>query len=140
MYERMLDKRSAPTIEEMTAYCGESGALFAGLNQWLSGAFGTETSIVFPYGNQYGWGVAHRKKAKLICNIFAEDGAFTVMMRLSDAQYQAAYGALREETRKSIDHRYPCRDGGWIHFRISGQAQLEDIRALLSIKCAPKNK
>lgn len=27
MYERMLDKKNKPTIEEMTAYCGENAEL-----------------------------------------------------------------------------------------------------------------
>ncbi|MCX4316864.1 MAG: hypothetical protein OSJ52_09555 [Lachnospiraceae bacterium] len=31
-------------------------------------------------------------KKKLLCNIFAEAGAFTVMMRLTDAQYETVYG------------------------------------------------
>ena len=59
MYKRQAD------------YCGENGERFILLNQWLGKTFETEQQIVFPYGNQYGWGVAHRKKRKLLCNVFA---------------------------------------------------------------------
>ncbi len=43
------------------------------------------------------------RKNKLICNIFAEDNAFTVMMRLSDQQYQAAVvGQMLLTERKNV--------------------------------------
>ena len=72
MYERMLNKKEEPTIAGMTAYCGENGGFFTSLNEWLSQTFATEQKVVFPYGNQYGWGIAHRLKQKLVCNIFAD--------------------------------------------------------------------
>lgn len=54
MYERMLNKQSTPTTEEMTKFCGENAERFSFLNEWLASAFHTEEKIVFPYGNQYG--------------------------------------------------------------------------------------
>ena len=96
MYERMLNKQVTPTIKEMTEFCGENAERFSLLNEWLTSAFHTEQKIAFPYGNKYGWGIAHKKKNKLICNIFAEDNAFTVMMRLSDQQYNTVYGELQK--------------------------------------------
>lgn len=59
MYERMLDKQVVPTIEEMTAFCGENAERFSLLNEWLTSDFNTEKKVVFPYGNNYGWGVSH---------------------------------------------------------------------------------
>ena len=136
MYERMLDKQAAPTIEEMAGFCGENSERFSSLNEWLTAVFHTEQKIVFPYGNKYGWGVAHKKKNKLICNVFAEDGAFTVMMRSSDAQYRSIYDRLRRYTQEHIDNKYPCGDGGWIHYRVTCEEHFDDIKTLLSIKCS----
>lgn len=133
MHERMLNKQIEPTISQMTEYCGGAAALFAALNSWLSEK-DTEMKIAFPYGNSYGWCAAHRKKKKLICNVFAEAGSFSVMMRLSDKQYQSVYQQLHEYSQECIDHRYPCGDGGWIHCRVTNAEQLEDIEKLLSIK------
>ena len=136
MYERMLNKQEKPTIEEMTEFCGENSESFSLLNEWLASALHTEQKIVFPYGNQYGWGVAHKKKHKLICNVFAEDNAFTVMMRLSDKQYAAIYNQLQKYTQEYIDNKYPCGDGGWIHYRVTSKAHFDDIKTLLSVKCS----
>lgn len=136
MYERMLNKQVTPTIEEMTEFCGENAERFSLLNEWLTSAFHTEQKIVFPYGNKYGWGIAHKKKNKLICNIFAEDNAFTVMMRLPDQQYNTVYGKLQKYAQEHIDNKYPCGDGGWIHYRVTCEEYFDDIKTLLSVKCS----
>ena len=136
MYERMLNKQEKPTIEEMTEFCGENSERFSLLNEWLVSAFHTEKKIVFPYGNKYGWGVSHKKNSKLICNIFAEDNAFTVMMRLSDKQYRAIYNQLQKYAQEYIDNKYSCGDGGWIHFRVTCKEHFDDIKILLSVKCS----
>lgn len=133
MYERMLNKKEVPTMTDLTAYCGAAAEWFTLLNGWLTETYKTEQKIVFPYGNNYGWGVAHRKK-QLICNIFAEENGFTVMVRLSDRQYQSVYGQLSEYAQAYIDNRYPCGDGGWIHYRVTCRDQLGDIQRLLEVK------
>ena len=136
MHERMLNKQVMPTREEMTEFCGENAKRFSLLNEYLTSVFGTEQKIVFPYGNNYGWGIAHRKKNKLICNIFAENNAFTVMIRLSDKQYKTVYEQLQKKKKKCIDNRYPCGDGGWINYRVECTEHFEDIQNLLRVKCS----
>ena len=133
MYDRMLDKSTEPTVSEMTAYCGKTAGWFSDLNAWLSEACGTEQKIVFPYGNQYGWGISHRVRQRLVCNVFPEDQSFTVMMRLSNAQFASVYPRVCAYTKNCIDHKYHCGSGGWIHYRISEAQHCEDIRTLLSI-------
>lgn len=134
MYERMLNKQVVPTIEEMTSYCGVNAELFTMLNQWLSNQYCTLQETVFPYGNHYGWGIAHRSKKKLLCNIFPEDNAFTVMVRLSDRQFASVYGNMQKYTQEYMDHKYPCGDGGWIHYRVKCKEHLEDIMKLLIVE------
>lgn len=136
MYERMLNKEDEPTIAQMTAYCGACADMFSWLNEWLSGTFGTAQAVTFPYGNRYGWGIAHRKNKKLICHVFAEKNAFTVMMRLSNKQFDSLYGKVQTGTQEQIDQKYPCGDGGWLHYRVTCREQLDDMQTLLSVKCA----
>lgn len=136
MYERMLNKQVMSSIEEMTEYCGENAELFSMLNDWINATFGTEEKVVFPYGNSYGWGIAHRKKDKLMCNVFAEDNAFTVMVRLSEKQCKLVYEQLQKYTKEQIDNKYPCGDGGWIHYRVTCKEHLKDIQKILSVRCS----
>mgnify|MGYP000176827678 CR=1 FL=1 len=136
MYERMLNKQEVPTVADMTAFCGENAELFTLLNDWLFEVYGTERQVVFPYGNKYGWGMAHKMKKKLVCNVFPESNAYTVMIRLSDKQYESVYGNLQQYTQEYIDNKYPCGDGGWIHYRVTCRENFEDIQKILSIKCS----
>ena len=134
MYERMLDKKAEPSMPELVAHCGICGDMFADINGYLTKEFETETEIRFPYGNHYGWSVKHKKKSRLICDIFAEADAFTVMLRLTDKQFAAVYDGLLDGTKEVVDNRYPCGEGGWIHYRVTDRKQLEDAKLLLRVK------
>lgn len=136
MYERMLNKEIKPSIEDLGLYINSSAERFHMLNAFLSDHYKTTQEIRFPYGKQYGWCVTHRKGKKLICDVFAEAEAFTVMIRLSNQQFDKVYKTVQSETREMIDNKYPCGDGGWIHFRVLTKEQLEDIQTLLHAKCS----
>lgn len=71
-----------------------------------------------------------------MCNIFAEAGAFTVMLRLTNVQYEMIYGKMKKYTQEYIDNRYPCGDGGWIHYRVICREDYEDVKKLLEVKCS----
>lgn len=135
MYERMLNKSDVPTVDTMTAYCGGTATLFTELNEWLSTEYGTAQTIVFPYGNSYGWGISHKRKGKLVCNVFPESGAFAVMLRMSDSQFASVYDQLGDYAKNYIDNKYPCNDGGWIHYRVTDKEQLADAQTMLAVKC-----
>lgn len=135
MYERMLNKQAIPTYEELCSYCGSTSELFQSLHSFLAEHYTTMQEICFPYGKEYGWGVTHRKGKKLICDVFAEADAFTVMLRLSNEKFDGLYNDVQEDTKKLIDNKYPCGGGGWIHFRILSNEQLQDVKLLLSAKC-----
>lgn len=135
MYERMLNKQEVPEIADLTAYCGKAAEWFTLLNEWLTQTYGTVQQISFPYGNRYGWGIAHRVRQKLICRIFAEHNAFTVMVRLSDRQFASVYEQVQKHTQEQIDNKYPCGSGGWLHYRVTQQENFDDIQKILSAKC-----
>lgn len=80
---------------EETEYCSVNAERFSMINDWLTDVFHTEQKLVFPYGNQYGWGIGHYKKKRLLCDIFAEAGAFTVMLRLTNEHYETVYSELK---------------------------------------------
>lgn len=134
MYERMLDKEKKPTLTEMEDYCGKSGEYFTLLNAWLEKEYKTISKQVFPYGKSYGWAIEHRKKKKLMCHVFAEKEAFSVMMRLTNEQFAFIYDSLRPYSQDYIDHKYPCSEGGWIHYRVTCGEHFEDIKKLLALK------
>ena len=133
MFERMLDQSHEPSRDEFEEYCGQAKERLRELDAFLS-RLGAENLLRFPYGKQYGWGVKYHKKSKHICDVFAEKDAFTVMLRLTNRQFEDAYGDLNEQTKAAVDGKYPCGDGGWIHARILSDRDLADAKKLLSLK------
>ena len=135
MYDRMLDRQNRPTFDDMTAYCGKGMELFVRINEWLSNACMTPEDIEEHLLEIFGWAVTHRKKKKLVCNVFAENDAFTVMLRLSNEQFHLVYDQVEKETQECIDNKYPCGNGGWIHYRVTSEAHFCDIQKMLEMKC-----
>ena len=140
MYERMLDLSEEPAYEEMTAHCRKAGTLFERLNTALEGETGTPGRIRNPYGKKYGWGVEHRKGTKHVCDVFPEKGALVLMLRLSNADFEAVYPSLGDAARRAVDGRYPCGEGGWIHLRIEEERAVQDALLLAERRIHPAKK
>ena len=45
-----------------------------------------------------------------------------------------SYTHLLDETKEVVDNRYPCGEGGWIHYRVTDRKQMEDAKLLLRVK------
>ena len=67
--------------------------------------------------------------------LFAALDEWLARMRLTDKQFETAYPRLRDYAREYIDRKYPCGDGGWIHYRVTDREQLADAETLLALKC-----
>ena len=76
---------------------GEKNKRFTLLNEWITSVFNTE-----------------------------QNNVFTVMMRLSDKQYKTVYDQLSKYTQEYIDNKYPCGDGGWIHYQLNAHLKRGD--------------
>ena len=134
MYERLLDRTLSPTFDDLIAYSSESGKLWLELDQKLRNVFSVKQQIRFPYGNSYGWSCKYSVKGKHLCDIFAENGSFTVHFRISDQQQNSVYNDLLPYAKAICDNKYPCKGGGWLSFRVLSHSNIEDVFKLLSAK------
>ncbi len=140
MYERMLNKQEQPTFENLIAYCGDSGGQWLALENYLQTEFDASKLIRFPYGKDYGWGVKYSRKNKHICDIFAENGAFTVFFQISSAAIDSMYSDMDEYAKEIWKDKYPCSSGGWVHFRVLNNEQLESVKKIIQAKMALRRK
>ena len=131
MYERLLDKTIHLNYSDLVEFCGSQGNMFDRFNEWVKLTFTTDAGLKYPYGNSYGWCVSHHRKSKLICNVFAEKDSFCVMVRKTDKQFAAVYEQVSKQAKEVIDHKYPCGNGGWIHFRVTDEVLYNDIRIIM---------
>lgn len=144
MYERMLDKNQTPTAEEIEKTLSENGMrLLNELEDFLRGSYSLNRELRFPFGNSYGWGYKYSHGATHLCYLFFEQGAFTVMLQIGKKElpaFEKAYGGFLPRTKKFWENRYPCGEGGWVHYRILSEQELADVMKLIRIKKAPPKK
>lgn len=41
------------------------------------------------------------------------------------------------KTKELWNRRYPCGEGGWLHYRVFSFEEIEDIKELIKIKKSP---
>jgi hypothetical protein len=134
MYERMLNKKTQPTFEEMLAHTGDSAKLWLELEKHITDKLGGERTIRFPYGNSYGWGGGYKRKSKHICDIFAEKDAISILMQIKTDFMEKILPNLEQETVGLWEDGSPCATGRWIDFRITTAKELEDAKRVVSAK------
>ena len=142
MYERLLDKSNEPTFEQVKEYLGEdSMKRLLSLEGYLQTHYQLSKEMRFPFGNSYGWGYKYSHKSSHLCYAFFEKEAFTVTVQIGDKQVHLVETYLDELSDKAQElwkNRYPCGDnGGWVHYRILNDAELNDIYKFISAKKKP---
>ena len=136
MYERMLDKEVKPSFDDMLNYCGESSTLWVELDKFIDERFSALKLIRFPYGKDYGWSMKYTKRNKHICDVFAENGAFTAFFHITDKAMKPIYNDLNDYAKSLWDNKYPCSNGGWLNFRVLDSEQLYNLKIMI---CARMN-
>ncbi len=139
MYERMLNKQSVPTENEINEYIGSASVKnMKSIKESLEKLFEINMELKFPFGNNYGWGYKVSSKSKHLFYLFFEKNAITIMLQISKIKTEKEiekYNNLSEEGKEYWENRYPCGDnGGWIQYRVTNKKQLKDIGIFLSIR------
>lgn len=141
MHERILNKSVRPTKNDIYGLMGtEAVILFEKLNDFLTNSYDITVELKFPFGNNYGWSYKISHKRKHLCYVFFEKGAFTVLIQIGKNDVKKLYSKFEDLSLKGKDmweHRYPCGEGGWLHYRVLDTNDLEDIKILVSIKKNP---
>lgn len=141
MYERMLDKLQEPSNQEIQKHIGENTAfLLNAFEETMKLHYNINRELKFPFGNNYGWGYKYSHKTKHLCYVFFEKEAITILLQIGGNLLHKLEKVLPEclpRTKEYWDNRYPCGDGGWIHYRIFNEEELRDVLKLLAIKQNP---
>lgn len=90
--------------------------------------------IRFPYGNKYGWSMKYSNKSKHICDVFAEDSAFMVLIKISEDSMNTIYNELSDYAKTVWQNKYPCGSGGWLNYRVTDEGQTEDLLKIIDLK------
>lgn len=138
MFERMLDKQKPPSETEITDHIGKKHQLILDkIENELISRYDLIRELRFPFGNSYGWGFRYSHKSKHLCYVFFEKESLTLQIQIGKNEVGRFLSDLDTSSDKLIkawDDRYPCGEGGWIYYRISGEHEIGEILKLVSLK------
>lgn len=113
------------------------------LEAFLHADYDLARSLEFPFGNSYGWGYKYSHKTQMLCYAFFERGSFTVTVSIGKAalpRLNEQLPSLLPKTRKLWEERYPCGEGGWVHYPVGSEEELADVLVLIRCRRSPAKK
>jgi hypothetical protein len=66
--------------------------------------------------------------------MIGERNAFTVVMRLTDDQIEAAYNEVLPYTQECLNKYHKTSNGGWVQCRVLNIEHLDDVKKVLKIR------
>lgn len=144
MYERMMDKSTQPSDQDMITWIGQPlAADWESLRQFL-----TESYDILPIfnsgGKKYGWNLQYRKGGRPLCEMYPEHGSFTVLVILGKGELGQALnrvGIFGKIVRQALEETPRYHDGCWMYIRVedlrTSQQDVQDIQELILIKRKP---
>lgn len=93
--------------------------------------------------NSYGWGFKYSHKTKHLFYLFFERDALTATIQIGDKDVPKLleqYNLFSLKAQSYWENRYPCgKNGGWIHYRILSDDELDDVLRFIAVKNTPIN-
>jgi len=147
MHERMMDKTTQPTDEDMVNWIGQPTA-----TEWIDlRQFLTETYDIDPTfnsgGKRYGWNLQYRIGGRPLCEMYPEQGSFTTLVILGKVELDKAMNRIETFApivQKALAETPRYHDGCWMYIRVSDPVtchqDVQDIKELILIKRKPPRK
>ncbi len=144
MHERMMDKSAQPSDAEMAQWIGLPLAEeWTALRKFLEATYGIDP-VFNSGGKRYGWNLQYRKGGRPLCELYPEQGSFTVLVILGKVELDQAmermetFGVL---VRQALTETPRFHDGCWMYIRVSDPltcpGDVQDLEQLVMIKRKP---
>ena len=147
MNERMMDKATQPSDEDMVNWIGQPIA-----KEWIAlRRFLTDTYSIVPIfnsgGKRYGWNLQYRLGGRPLCEMYPEHGSFTVLVILGKVELEQAMDRMETfgtTVQQALTETPRYHDGCWMYIRASDpltcHQDVQDIEELILIKRKPSRK
>ncbi|HPX25310.1 MAG TPA: DUF3788 family protein [Treponemataceae bacterium] len=138
MSERLIDKLNPPTESEIINIIGkDSYTALKKIEDALTCIFDLKIDLKYPFGENYGWGYKFSHKTKHLFYIFFLNGSLSLTTRISNpktAEENELIQKLSSNGKKCWESKYPCGDGGWVHYDFSNCEGLHDAGIFISLR------
>jgi len=140
---RMTGRENPPTDVEVRAWIGEGAHLYWHrvtelIDELYPGVFAAE----WLYGGQkHGWSLRY-KKSKPLCTLIPERGRFLVLVVFGAAERERVENLRDRLSRRTVEEYEAAttyHDGKWVVLTVDGEAAVEDLVRLWTVKRKPKS-
>lgn len=147
MHERMMDKSTQPSDQDMINWIGLPLA-----EEWIAlRQFLTESYDIFPIfnsgGKKYGWNLQYRIGGRPLCEMYPEHSSFTALVILGQVELGQAMDRIEifgSTVRQALTETPRYHDGCWMYIRVAdprtAHQDIRDIEELILIKRKPVQK
>ena len=141
--ERLVNKDVTPTEESINYFLGEESVnRLSHFEKMLRENYDLNRELKFPFGKEYGWAYRYTHRKTLLLYIFFEKCGFCSTISINDngaGIVGKIINTMLPKTQKLWKNRYPCgKEGGWVHYSVSNDEELEDIIRLVGCKVKPQ--
>ncbi|HEX7319714.1 MAG TPA: DUF3788 domain-containing protein [bacterium] len=126
-----------PTDKDMLKLVGRKAALWTELRVYIAEHY--DHSPILSVGKKdYDWTIRYRKSGKTLVSLMPEKNEFCVLVVLGREEVAKVKTLkLGQYTKGIFQNAKQFHDGKWLWLRPGSKTDLEDIKALLSIKRKP---
>lgn len=144
MHERMMDKSTQPSDQDMINWIGQPIA-----EEWIAlRRFLTESYDILPIfnsgGKRYGWNLQYRIGGRPLCEMYPEHGSFTALVILGRVELRQAMDRIEifgSTVQQALTETPRYHDGCWMYIRVADSRtchqDIQDIEELILIKRKP---
>jgi len=141
--ERLTNKKVVPDQETVNRFLGRKGVSRLSLfEKMLRKNYDLSRELKFPFGTNYGWAYRYTHKKALLLHVFFEKNGFCCTVSINDCGAGVVaeiINSMLPKTQELWANRYPCgKEGGWIHYSVTKDEELQDIIQLAGCKIKPK--
>lgn len=139
-YERFLDKSQIPSEDVILTTLGQTKVLWLDIQEYIRKNYDFIPELIF-FTKEYGWSVRYRKGKKMLCCLFPESGAFSILIVLGKEEAERVdltKNRLNDAVKQVFENTEQFHDGRWMWIRVIEIGDILSFKLLLTAKTKPK--
>ncbi|PKM39700.1 MAG: hypothetical protein CVV04_10005 [Firmicutes bacterium HGW-Firmicutes-9] len=135
-------KTQEPTLEQIESFI--ASPLWNGLCSWAEGAYAVAPKVEYSTcSGAPGWNVKYKKSGRALCTLYPDAGQFIALVTIGAKEATEAELLLptcTEYLRELYARTQTFNGARWLMIHVTDEGVLEDVKKLIRLRVAPKEK
>jgi hypothetical protein len=139
-WNQRYSKAQQPSLGEIASFI--DSPLWSDLCAWAETAYSIAPKVEHSTcSGAPGWNVKYKKGGRALCTLYPDDGAFTAMVTVGSKEAASAdllLPTFSDYLRELYVRTQAFNGARWLMIRVTDARVLEDVKALIRLRVAPK--